>query len=85
MMDGSRLECEGIVGDGCGGGRLFVVEDGVLYAHDRVTDENTVLLENIKDAKKLSKKGCIITIECEDESIEFDLSSFGVKKTSRLI
>lgn len=74
MMDGSRLECMGIVGDGCGGGRLFVLEEGVLSANDPATKEKMVLLEGIKDAQKLSKSGCIITIECSDEKIEFDLS-----------
>ena len=39
--------------------------------------KNDDLYLNIKKAKKISKSKCIITIECEDEKIEFDLSSLG--------
>jgi hypothetical protein len=70
----SPLVCEGIVGDGCGGGRIFFIEDETLYAHDPVSKDNRMLLQDIKKAKKISKSGCIVTIECEDEKIEFDLS-----------
>lgn len=69
------LVCEGIIGDGCGGGRIFFIEQNTLFAHDPQTKENMKLLENIHMPKKISKKACIITIECEDERIEFDLSS----------
>lgn len=69
------LVCEGIIGDGCGGGRIFFIEDETLYAHDPVSRENIVLLQNIKGAKKISKSSCIITIECEDKNIKFNLST----------
>ena len=60
MKAGSKkISCIGIVGDGCGGDREFIVQDGVLSAYD---------------AKNISKKACIISIECENEMIEFDLS-----------
>lgn len=71
----SPLVCEGIMGDGCGGGRIFFIEDETLYANDPVTRENIVLLQNIKGAKKISKSACIITVECEDENIRFNLST----------
>lgn len=71
----SALVCEGIVGDGCGGGRIFFIEQQTLYAHDPVSKENRILLQNINKAQKISKKRCIITIECKDEKIELDLSS----------
>ena len=70
----SPLACEGIIGDGCGGGRWFFVEDEILKAYDPISKENVTLVQNIKKAKKISKKRCVITIECEDETIEFDLS-----------
>lgn len=70
----SPLVCEGIVGDGCGGGRIFFIEDETLYAHDPLSKENRTLLQGIKKAKKISKSGCVVTIKCEDETIEFDLS-----------
>jgi len=78
MIDGFDLSdplvCEGIVGDGCGGGRLFFIKDETLYAHDPLSKENRELLKNIKKAKNISKSGCIITIECQKQKIEFDLS-----------
>ncbi|OHE21244.1 MAG: thiamine biosynthesis protein ThiF, partial [Sulfurimonas sp. RIFOXYD12_FULL_36_11] len=64
----SPLACEGIIGDGCGGGRWFFVEDEILKAYDPISKENITLVQNIKKAKKISKKRCVITIECEDET-----------------
>ncbi|MGE4396102.1 MAG: thiamine biosynthesis protein ThiF [Sulfurimonas sp.] len=78
MIDGFDLNdplvCEGIVGDGCGGGRIFFIKNETLYAHDPLSKENRELLKNIKKAKNISKSGCIITIECQEQKIEFDLS-----------
>ena len=71
----SNLICEGIVGDGCGGGRLFMVEDGKLKAYDPQTTESRVLLEDVQMAKSISKSGCVVTITCENDTIKFDLSS----------
>lgn len=73
-FESNPLACEGIIGDGCGGGRWFFVENETLFAHDPLTKENLSLATNIKKAKKISKNGCIVTIECEGENIEFDLS-----------
>ncbi|MBA1437573.1 MAG: thiamine biosynthesis protein ThiF [Epsilonproteobacteria bacterium] len=70
----SPLVCEGIIGDGCGGGRLFVVEDGILFAYDPYTKEKIVLQEGIKNAKQVSKKGCIVSVVCSDGILEIDLS-----------
>ncbi|WP_455755504.1 thiamine biosynthesis protein ThiF [Sulfurimonas sp.] len=76
MIAGSKkISCIGIVGDGCGGGREFIVQEGVLFANDPQTNENIVLLQDIHMPKKISKSGCIITIECEEEEIKFDLSA----------
>jgi len=70
----SALVCEGIVGDGCGGGRIFFVEEERLFAYDPLTQERIELLSDIKNATKISKKGCHITIQTEREQIIFDLS-----------
>ena len=75
----SPLVCEGIIGDGCGGGRIFIVEDTTLKAYDPQTQETMLLLDNIELPKKISKKTCVIYIECENKTIEFDLSSMKVK------
>ena len=76
----SPLVCEGIIGDGCGGGRLFLVEDDMLLAYDPTIKSQIFLTDGIKNAKKISKKACIITIECKNEIIRFDLSSLNVSK-----
>jgi len=70
----SPLVCEGIIGDGCGGGRLFIVEDDKLIAYDPQTKELNTLLQNILHPKTISKKACLVTIECEKKIIKFDLS-----------
>ena len=73
-----ELICEGIVGDGCGGGRLFAVADKTLFAYDPLTQEKIVLLREIEAAQKVSKKGCIVTIECQNKTINFDLSELRI-------
>ena len=79
MTHGFDLEnpliCEGVIGDGCGGGRLFMVEDKILKAYDPITKEQFILLENIEDAVKISKSKCIILVECKALHVEFDLAS----------
>jgi len=70
----SPLICEGIIGDGCGGGRLFIVEDNTLKAYDPQSEEFIILLEDVKDATSISKKACVVTITCKEQIIEFDLS-----------
>lgn len=71
----SPLVCEGIIGDGCGGGRLFFVEDETLFAYDPMTKEKFLLLEDVFEALSISKSKCIITIICASEKITFDLSA----------
>jgi len=75
----STIMCEGVIGDGCGGGRKFIVADEKLIAYDEQTDESILLLEDVKNALSISKKACIITITCRDEVIRFDLSSLSKK------
>lgn len=74
----SPLVCEGIIGDGCGGGRIFFIKNNILFAHDPHTKEDMKLLENIHMPKEVSKKGCVVSIKCETELIEFDLSKIKV-------
>ena len=76
-----NLTCEGIIGDGCGGGRLFTIDDEKLKAYDPQSKEFIILLEDVKDATAISKKACIVTITCQEQIIEFDLSS----KSKRVI
>ncbi len=71
----SPLVCEGIVGDGCGGGRIFFVEAATLYAYDSQSESRMELLKDLDGVVFISKKGCIITLNFEDEIRHLDLSS----------
>ena len=73
-----KLTCRGIVGDGCGGDREFVIENGTLFAIDPVTLTKMVLLENIKDAESLSKRGCNIYIQTKTKKITFNLQTLSI-------
>ena len=75
------LICEGVVGDGCGGGRLFMVEDNTLKTYDPLTKEFTILLENIEDALTISKATCTILIETKTLHVEFNLSTMRATTT----
>ena len=79
MMDGfdvsNPLVCEGIIGDGCGGGRLFFVENEKLFAYDPTTQEKLLLLSEVHDAVAILKKSCIISIETKTKTIQFNLST----------
>jgi len=80
MIHGFDLEddlvCEGIIGDGCGGGRIFTIKENALVAYDPQTQSYIVLLKDVINAKRVSKKGCIISIELTNEIISFDISTF---------
>ena len=81
-MDGfdlnSPLVCEGIVGDGCGGGRIFFIQEDTLFAYDPTSNAKMELLRDVKGAKSITKNACIITIELEDKTTQFDLSALKV-------
>lgn len=68
------LVCEGIIGDGCGGGRIFFIKENSLYVHDPVTKEEMKLYGEFKESQKITKKGCQITITCSKKTLVFDLS-----------
>lgn len=71
----SPLVCEGIVGDGCGGGRIFYIEDEKLKVYDPTLKMSSELLEDVFNATNISKSACIVRITCKGEMIEFNLSS----------
>ena len=70
----SSLICEGIIGDGCGGGRLFMVENETLKAYDPTSKESFTLLEKVLNAVSISKSHCVLSVICKEERIKFDLS-----------
>ncbi len=69
-----NLTCKGIIGDGCGGGRFFTIQNEILKAYDAQTKEYISLFKGVINAKSISKKACEITIVCENEVIVFNLS-----------
>lgn len=71
------LICEGIIGDGCGGGRIFMIEKSSLFAYDPITEEKLLLLEGVNDARSIAKSACIITIKTKMRDIFFNLSTLG--------
>jgi hypothetical protein len=70
----SPLVCEGIIGDGCGGGRLFFIKENSLRAYDPQSKNEMFLLEEVYEAKQISKSGCKIFIDCMSGQMVFDLS-----------
>ena len=75
----SPLVCEGVIGDGCGGGRVFFIDANTLKVYDPTSKQEMTLLGEIKNPLKLSKSGCIITIECETKCLRFDLSAMSLR------
>ena len=67
--------CVGIYGDGCGGGRVFVLYKTCVKAYDLENDEEVLLLDNLVQAKTISKDGCILSIETAANKIRFNLST----------
>lgn len=67
--------CVGKYGNGCGGGRVFVLyEEGVKVYHVQ-SGEVIVLIEGLKHTKSILKDGCLLNISTQDEVIVFNLST----------
>ena len=77
----SPLVCEGIIGDGCGGGRLFIVENETLFTYDPITKESFTLVEKINNVRTISKSGCFITLVLKCDKLLFDLSKLELIKS----
>lgn len=69
------LMCEGIIGDGCGGGRIFFIKENQVFAHDPIANADMELFKIINMPKKLTKKECILYLKYDKYCIEFDLST----------
>lgn len=70
----SPLVCEGIIGDGCGGGRIFYIQDTTLFVFDPMSENSVALLSELPTVLSISKKGCIIRLTLQDTELEVDLS-----------
>jgi len=67
--------CVGMYGDGCGGGRVFVLYETYVKAYDFENDEQILLIDSLVQAKTISKEGCLLRIDTENESVDFNLST----------
>ena len=70
--------CAGIIGDGCGGGRLFIADTFNNKVKAYFPDDNSMmtLLEGLNEPGGISKKGCELYIAntSAHEIVVFDLS-----------
>lgn len=70
--------CPGIIGDGCGGGRLFIADTFNNKVKAYFPDANTMrtLLEDLDEPAGIAKKGCELFIANTNahEIVVFDLS-----------
>lgn len=77
LLDPSDM-CIGIIGDGCGGGRVFIADTGhsMIKVYEPENGEVFIILKGINKPISIMKKACILSIKTDaDELIEFDLSS----------
>ncbi len=70
--------CIGIYGDGCGGGRIFIVDsyNNKIKVYNPESEEVMTLIEDLSEPSGISKKGCKLFIANTNahEIIVFDLS-----------
>ena len=72
--------CVGEYGDGCGGGRIFVLYDTYIMVYDTESGEQMRLLEDFSQGQSIDKKGCELLIQTQTEAIRFNLSSMERQK-----
>jgi len=67
--------CVGKYGDGCGGGRVFVLFEHSVKVYDMQTDKVVVLMTDLQEPKKITKNACILQVLTQTQTIEFNLST----------
>ena len=67
--------CLGQYGDGCGGGRVFILFDTEIKVYDCESQAFMQLSLVFKNAKSIDKKACDLFISLKDEEIVFNLST----------
>jgi thiol-disulfide isomerase/thioredoxin len=70
--------CVGLYGDGCGGGRIFIVDsyNNAIKVYDPESKTVITLMEGLSEPSGISKKGCQLFIANTNahEVVTFDLS-----------
>ncbi len=76
--------CAGIYGDGCGGGRIFIVDsyNNAVKVYDPESKKVMTLIEGLSEPSGISKKGCQLFIANTNahEVLVFDLSQMQTKR-----
>lgn len=76
--------CVGIYGDGCGGGRIFIVDsyNNAIKVYDPESKTVMTLIEGLSEPSGISKKGCELFIANTNahEVLVFDLSKMEKRK-----
>lgn len=68
--------CIGVIGDGCGGGRVFIADtdNNMIKAYEPESGDIIILADNISKPKLIKKIGCMLYITNDiNETIEIDL------------
>jgi len=78
LLQHPQATCAGVMGDGCGGGRLFIADtfNNKVKAYYPEDGSMMTLLEDLNEPSGISKKGCELFIANtnEHEIVVFDLS-----------
>jgi len=64
----------GKVGDGCGGGRIFLLTKTNIKAFNPENQEFMSLFENLNEAESIYKKGCDLFVQEKDAKYIYNLS-----------
>lgn len=71
---GATSWCEGIIGEGCGGGRFFFTCKDSIKAYDPYTKAVMTLIKDLDAPQNISKNGCRLYFTCKEKETVFDLS-----------
>ncbi len=72
--------CVGVYGDGCGGGRLFVLYGSYVKVYDLDQETDSVLFEGFAQAQGISKSGCQLSVQTPLKRITYNLSTMKEEK-----
>lgn len=70
----------GQYGDGCGGGRVFILFKNYIKVYNPEAKTFVMLLQDLKKASSIFKKGCELFIKEEDGDYVFNLSKMSKEK-----
>jgi hypothetical protein len=78
---GATSWCEGIIGDGCGGGRFFFTCKDSINAYDPFSKSVMLLIDGLDEPQNITKKGCQLFFTCKEKKKIFDFSLMSLVET----